>query len=55
MAETTGLHWNLLLYTAPKVRTIDAVARFAGGPFRTLEEAEGAIPADWTKIPYQPT
>ncbi|MGA9305640.1 MAG: hypothetical protein WBW31_09590 [Candidatus Sulfotelmatobacter sp.] len=43
-------NWQSIPRSAPP---LDAVGNFAGGPYASPEEAEKAIPPDWTMLPFQ--
>jgi hypothetical protein len=44
-------HWDvLMLHTTKHLKNS---TQFVQGPFSTIEQAETAIPKDWTPVPFQ--
>jgi hypothetical protein len=43
-------HWEILMHPTPN---LNASRQFVAGPFPTVDQAEAAIPKDWTPILFQ--
>ena len=44
-------HWDVLMLHATK--HLNNSIQFVQGPFSTIEQAETAIPKDWTLVPFR--